>query len=65
MKKHPILIIVIILIICGLVVGVSATDLWNYVIDFCSVAIHWFVAWLNEMIITLRDAFNEAITSNG
>ena len=65
MKKHPILVIVTILIICGLVLGITATDLWDYIIDFCSIGIHLFVKWLNEMVIALRDAFNSAIASNG
>lgn len=64
MKKHPILLCVVILVAVGLVLGLSATDVWNYVIELCSVVIHWFVAWLNEIIIALRDAFNEATATN-
>ena len=65
MKKHPILTILTILLVCGLLIGISATDLWNYIIEFCKVGINLFVAWLNEMVIALRDAFNTAIASNG
>ena len=63
MKKHPFFTVIVILMICGLVVGISATDLWTYIIDFCKVGIELFVNWLSEMIIALRDAFKEATTN--
>lgn len=56
MKKHPFILIVAILVIVGLVLGLSATDVWEYFIEICRTGIQIFMAWLNEIILALRDS---------
>ena len=43
MGKHPWLFAIIVLVLAGLIIGVSATDMWQYIIDFCKVGIDLFV----------------------
>lgn len=56
MGKHPWLFAIIVLVLAGLIIGISATDMWQYIIDFCKVGIDLFVQWLNEIIRALRDS---------
>lgn len=57
MKKHPWLCFFAILLVAGLVVGLSAADLWQYIIDFTKIGIDLVVNWLKEVIVALRDSF--------
>ena len=57
MKKHPWLCFFAILLVAGLVVGLSAADLWQYIIDFTKIGIDLFVDWLKEVVVALRDSF--------
>ena len=56
MGKHPWLFAIIVLVLAGLIIGISATDMWQYIIDFCKVGIDLFVKWLNEIIRALRNS---------
>lgn len=56
MGKHPWLFAIIVLVLAGLIIGISATDMWQYIIDFCKVGIDLFVQWLNEIIRALRNS---------
>ena len=56
MGKHPWLFAIIVLVLAGLIIGISATDMWQYIIDFCKVGIYLFVQWLNEIIRALRNS---------
>ena len=56
MGKHPWLFAIIVLVLAGLIIGISATDMWQYIIDFSKVGIDLFVQWLNEIIRALRDS---------
>lgn len=56
MGKHPWLFAIIVLVLAGLIIGISATDMWQYIIDFCKVGIDLFVQWLNEIIRASRDS---------
>lgn len=62
MGKHPWLCAVIVLIIVGLVLGLTAADLWDYIIDFMKQGIDLFVKWLDEVIKALRDSIS-SVTS--
>ena len=57
MKKHPWLCFFAILLVAGLVVGLSAADLWQYIIDFTKIGIDLVVDWLKEVVVALRDSF--------
>ena len=57
MKKHPWLCFFAILLVAGLVVGLSAADLWQYIIDFTKIGIDLVVSWLKEVVVALRDSF--------
>ena len=56
MGKHPWLFAIIVLVLAGLIIGISATDIWQYIIDFCKVGIDLFVQWLNDIIRAWRDS---------
>lgn len=56
MKKHPWLCFFAILIVAGLVIGITAGDLWQYIIDFIRIGIDLFVKWMDEVIRALRDS---------
>lgn len=56
MGKHPWLFAIIVLVLAGLIIGISATDMWQYIIDFCKVGIDLFVKWLNEIIRALHNS---------
>lgn len=63
MGKHPWLFAIIVLVLAGLIIGISATDMWQYIIDFCKVGIDLFVQWLNEIIRALRDSITSVIST--
>lgn len=56
MKKHPWLCFFAILIVAGLVVGLTAADLWSYIIDFMKIGVDLLINWLNEVVKALRDS---------
>lgn len=62
MGKHPWICLIVILIIVGLLIGISAADLWQYIIDFIKIGIDLFVKWLDEIIKALRDSIS-SVTS--
>lgn len=63
MKKHPWACFTVILIVTGLVIGLSAADLWQYIIDFMRIGIDLFVTWIDEVIRALRDSIT-SVTNN-
>lgn len=65
MKKHPWLCFFAILLVAGLVVGLSAADLWQYIIDFTKIGIDLVVSWLKEVVVALRDAFTGVTSGTG
>lgn len=64
MKKHPWLCFVIIMLVVGLVVGISATDLWQYIVDFMKIGVDLLIKWLNEVINAIRDSLTSVIGTN-
>lgn len=60
MNKHPFLVILAVLLIVGLVLGISAGDLWTYIVDFIKEGIRLFIAWMDEIIRTIRESLNTA-----
>lgn len=60
MKKHPFLLILLVLVVVGLVLGISAGDLWSYIIDFLKEGISLFIAWMDQIITAIRDSLNTA-----
>ena len=39
-----------------LVVGLTAADLWSYIIDFMKIGVDLLINWLNEVVKALRDS---------
>lgn len=64
MKKHPWLCFVIIMLVVGLVVGISATDLWQYIVDFMKIGVDLLIKWLNEVINAIRDSLTSVTGTN-
>lgn len=64
MKKHPWLCFFIIMLVVGLVVGISATDLWQYIVDFMKIGVDLLIKWLNEVINAIRDSLTSVTRTN-
>lgn len=64
MKKHPWLCFFIIMLVVGLVVGISATDLWQYIVDFMKIGVDLLIKWLNEVINAIRDSLTSVTGTN-
>lgn len=64
MKKHPWFCFFAILLVAGLVVGLTATDLWQYIVDFMKIGVDLLVKWLDEVIRALRDSIT-SVTGKG
>lgn len=64
MKKHPWLCFVIIMLVVGIVVGISATDLWQYIVDFMKIGVDLLIKWLNEVVKAIRDSLVSVTGTN-
>lgn len=65
MKKHPWLCFLAILLVAGLVIGISAADLWQYIIDFMKIGVDLIVKWIDELIRALRDSITSVTKGSG
>lgn len=65
MRKHPWLCFFAILLVVGLVVGLSAADLWKYIIDFMKIGVDLLVKWLDEVVRALRDSITSVTNTPG
>lgn len=61
MKRHPVLCVILILIVVALLLGITAGDLWQYLIDFCKWGVALFINWISEMIQAIKDSLVSVI----
>lgn len=52
------------MLVVGLVVGISATDLWQYIVDFMKIGVDLLIKWLNEVINAIRDSLTSVTGTN-
>lgn len=52
------------MLVVGLVVGIRATDLWQYIVDFMKIGVDLLIKWLNEVVNAIRDSLTSVTGTN-
>ena len=52
------------MLVVGIVVGISATDLWQYIVDFMKIGVDLLIKWLNEVVKAIRDSLVSVTGTN-
>lgn len=61
MRRHSGLFFLFILILIAIILGISASDLWSYIIDFTKVAFAYVCEWIQTVIYTIRDSLSAGL----
>ena len=64
MRNHSGLFLVFILILIALIMGISAADLWGYILDFTKIAFKYICEWIQTAIYAIRDALTSGVSQN-
>ena len=64
MRNHSGLFILFILILIAIIMGISAADLWSYILDFTKIVFKYLCEWIQTVIYALRDALTSGLKAN-
>ena len=64
MRNHSGLFILFILILIAIIIGISAADLWSYILDFTKIVFKYLCEWVQTVIYALRDALTSGLKAN-
>lgn len=61
MRRHSGLFILLILILIAIILGITASDLWDYILNFTKIAFNYACEWLKTVIYTIRDSLSTGL----
>lgn len=61
MRNHSGIFILFILILIAIIMGISAADLWSYILDFTKIVFKYLCEWVQTVIYALRDALTSGL----